>query len=133
MDVDEEGVVMSVTRIISSLVLIMLMAGCQSAPTQRYTTAQLAQMETVTFVRPYELSRNDVSFAPLGEVRGESCQSSVMQAPATEENALLALKLAAAELGANALVLRQCQSVAVDACRAAWVCSGDAHQMQPLQ
>ncbi|HET8817103.1 MAG TPA: Rcs stress response system protein RcsF [Pseudidiomarina sp.] len=124
---------MSITRVVSSLVLILLMSGCQSAPTPRYTAAQLEQMESVTFVRPYELSRTDVSFAPLGEVRGESCQTSMMQASATEEAALLALKLAAVERGANALVLRQCQMLTTDACQSAWVCTGDAHQMQPLQ
>lgn len=124
---------MSVTRITSNLILIMLLVGCQTAPTQRYSDAQLAQLDTVSFVRPYELSRNDVSFSPLGEVTGESCQTGLMQAPATEEDALLDLKLAAAERGANVLVLRQCEGVAIDGCRSAWMCIGDAHQMQPLQ
>lgn len=124
---------MSVKILVVCSMVWLALSGCQSVPEQQYSAAQREQMAAVEFIRPYELSRNDVSFTPLGAVSGFSCQTSIMQAAASEAEALLSLKLAAVDVGANVLVLRQCQQQDRDGCRSAWVCHGDAHQMQPLQ
>lgn len=114
-------------------VLTVMLGGCASSVEEPFSSLEQQQLETVEFIRPYELSRTDVSHTALGEVVGESCQSTRFQAAPSQAEALLKLKLAAAQLGANRVILKQCQQLSSNDCRAIWICRGDAHQQQPLQ
>lgn len=93
----------------------------------------LAAADTVEFMRPYELSRTDVTVISMGPVEGRSCQSNLFDQKPSQEEAILLLKVAAAENNANRVVLRSCRQEATDACRASWVCEGQAYQVQPLR
>lgn len=114
-------------------VLAVMLGGCASSVEAPFSSIEQQQLETVDFMRPYELSRTDVSHTSLGEVVGESCQRTRFQAQPSQAEALLKLKLAAAQLGANRVILKQCQQASSNDCRASWVCRGDAHQQQPLR
>ncbi|MDX1705585.1 Rcs stress response system protein RcsF [Pseudidiomarina sp.] len=113
-------------------VTALLLSACATVP-DSLNDQQLAQARNVTFIKPYELSRTDVEFTSRGEVVGESCQANVLAPRATQERALLELKIAAAELGANAVVLQSCQQPAGGGCKKLWVCTGTAHDMRSLQ
>ncbi|RUO68580.1 Rcs stress response system protein RcsF [Pseudidiomarina salinarum] len=119
-------------KVITVAIAGMLLAACSSTP-DSLTEQQLQRAATVQFIKPYELSRTDVEFISRGEVVGESCQGNFMAPEATQERALLELKIAAAELGANAVVLQSCQQPTASACKKLWICTGTAHDMQPLQ
>ncbi|PHR65775.1 Rcs stress response system protein RcsF [Pseudidiomarina marina] len=116
---------------LSLVAVLFIIAGCATNQSP-VNEVDIAAAETVEFMRPYELSRNDVSFVSLGRVQGESCQANVFSNKPTQQEALLRMKVAAAELGANRLILRRCQQDQTDECRARWICTGDAHQSQPL-
>lgn len=113
--------------------LSLTLGSCASSVQAPFTAAEQTQLETVEFMRPYELSRTDVTYTALGAVTGVACQSSVLQPPPSQADALLKLKLAAAQVGANRVILKHCQQAPIDGCRASWVCDGDAHQQQPLR
>ncbi|MGI0153276.1 Rcs stress response system protein RcsF [Pseudidiomarina sp. WS423] len=113
------------------LALVVAISGC-AAPVPDTTAQQQQLQDTVEFIRPYELSRTDVSFTSLGAVAGESCQAHFWNQEPSQQQALLQLKQAAAEFGANALVLKQCIKAESAQCRLRWLCEGDAYQMQPL-
>lgn len=110
---------------------VVVLSGCAGSAQQ--SNLDLGAADTVEFMRPYELSRNDVSFVSLGEVQGESCQVRFFNAKPTQEEALLRMKVAAAALGANRVVLRSCSQASSSECAARWLCVGDAHQEQPLR
>lgn len=119
-------------KTVTIVVTILLLAACSSAPDE-LSRQQLQQAASVQFIKPYELSRTDVEFISRGEVVGESCQANFLAPQATQQRALLELKIAAAELGANAVVLQSCQQPVASGCNELWVCTGTAHDMQPLQ
>ncbi|WP_417686770.1 Rcs stress response system protein RcsF [Pseudidiomarina gelatinasegens] len=110
---------------------VLVLSGCAGSAQQ--SNFDLGAADTVEFMRPYELSRNDVSFVSLGEVQGASCQARFFNEKPTQEEALLRMKIAAADLGANRVVLRSCTQGSSDECSARWVCVGDAYQEQPLR
>lgn len=112
--------------------LLLLVSACTTVTAER-TRIDMQAADSVEFIRPYELSRTDVSYVSLGEVTGESCQAQFWQAKPTQEQALLRLKVAAAEIGGNRLVLKACQQADNSACHARWVCTGHAYQEQPLR
>lgn len=112
--------------------VVAFIAGCATQPVAELNI-DLAAADAVDFVRPYELSRTDVSFTGLGTVAGASCQAHRSAPIATQQEALLRMKVMAAELGANAVVLRQCRESSTVECRTQWVCEGDAFQQQPLR
>ncbi|SDB36308.1 RcsF lipoprotein [Pseudidiomarina indica] len=112
--------------------MVAFVAGCATSPATDLGI-DMAVADSVTFMRPYELSRTDVNFTALGEVQGASCQVNRFAAEPTQQEALLRLKVAAAELGANHVVLRQCRQQQSDECRSQWLCTGDAFQSQPLR
>ncbi|SFR58722.1 RcsF lipoprotein [Pseudidiomarina maritima] len=119
-------------KYLSLMTVLFVLAGCSSNHSS-VSEVDMSAAESVDFMRPYELSRNDVSFVSLGQVQGESCQANVFSEKPTQQEALLRMKIAAAKLGANRLILRSCQQDQTDDCRARWICTGDAHQAQPLQ
>lgn len=119
--------------VVLSTMVLTLVSACASQADSGLSTAEQQRIEAVEFMRPYELSRRDVNFTALGDVVGISCQATMMQPAASQAEALLRLKLAAADIGANRVILKQCQQVSTDGCRASWRCSGDAHQQQPLR
>lgn len=119
-------------KIIMAAITATLLAACSSAP-DSLTEQQLQQAARVQFIKPYELSRTDVEFISRGEVVGESCQGNFLAPEATQERALLELKIAAAERGANVVVLQSCKQPAASGCKKLWTCTGTAHDMQPLQ
>ncbi len=112
--------------------LLLVLVGCAAEP-QGLSSEQQQLLKSVDFMRPYELSRTDVSITSLGEVQGQSCQANIWDAEPTQEAALLQLKLAAASLGANHVILKGCERSTSDDCSSRWLCTGDAHQLQPLQ
>ena len=114
-------------------VLTLMLGGCASPAEAPLSANEQQQLAAVEFMRPYELSRTDVSHTALGEVVGESCQENRFQGQPSQAEALLKLKLAAAQRGANRVILKQCQQASSDECVASWVCRGDAHQQQPLR
>lgn len=113
--------------------LMLAVTACTHSGTAGFSAAEQQQLAQVEFIRPYELSRADVSYTARGEVSGSSCQAAASQPAATQAEALLRLKLAAAAVGANRVILRQCRQVTTPACAASWICIGDAHQQQPLR
>lgn len=119
--------------VVIGTMVLTLVSACASPTDSALTAAEQQRLETVEFMRPYELSRRDVNFTALGDVVGISCQANMMQPAASQAEALLRLKLAAADIGANRVILKQCQQVSTEGCRASWRCSGDAHQQQPLR
>lgn len=112
--------------------VVLLLVACSAAPEQM-TAAQIRTADTVSFMRPYELSRTDVSYTSLGTVRGESCQSQIWSGEASQEEALMRLKLMAAERQANRVVLKRCEQDEQAGCHQRWWCEGEAYQEQPLQ
>ncbi|MGQ4276976.1 hypothetical protein ACQ5ES_08020 [Pseudidiomarina sp. E22-M8] len=106
--------------------------GCATAP-QGLSAEQLAAAGQVEFMRPYELSRIDVEFISVGSVRGESCASHVLADEASQDEALMQMKLAAAERQANRIVLKRCLQDDEGGCSSRWWCEGDAYQAMPLQ
>src|SRR5690554_560082 len=121
-----------VMKRIIMLLLVGLIVGC-SGTASKQASIDMQAADSVEFIRPYELSRNDVTFVSLGEVSGESCQANFWSHKATQEQALLKMKVAAANLGANRVVLRQCTQDSSENCSARWLCVGNAHQQQPLR
>lgn len=119
-------------KYLSVIAVLITVAGCATSQSP-VSQVDMAAADAVEFMRPYELSRNDVSFVSLGRVEGESCQTNIFSDKPTQQEALLRMKVAAAALGANRLILRSCEQGQTDSCRARWVCTGDAHQLQPLQ
>ena len=113
--------------------LMLAVAACTHSTNAGFSAAEQQQLVQVEFIRPYELSRADVSYTARGEVSGSSCQVLANQPAPTQAEALLRLKLAAAAVGANRVILRQCSQVTTPACTASWICIGDAHQQQPLR
>lgn len=112
--------------------LLLVISACSTVNEER-SGLDLQAADSVQFLRPYELSRTDVSFVSLGDVIGESCQTQFWHAQPTQEQALLRLKVAAAEMGGNRVVLKACQQTDSSACHARWVCTGHAYQEQPLR
>jgi hypothetical protein len=112
--------------------VLLALAGCAATP-EGFSEQQQQQISSVDFMRPYELSRTDISVTSLGEVQGESCQSNFWDDEPSQEQALLELKLAAAAVGANRIILKGCERAASEQCTSRWLCAGDAHQVQPLQ
>ncbi|CAB0151597.1 Outer membrane lipoprotein RcsF [Pseudidiomarina piscicola] len=112
--------------------IVLGLQGCATAP-QGMTAEQLARASEVEFVRPYELSRTDVEFISVGPVQGQSCASHLLADNASQEQALMEMKLAAAERQANRVVLKQCRQDDNAGCSKRWLCEGDAYQAQPLQ
>lgn len=121
------------TMMIITALLALSLASCASTDDAPFSALEQQQIAAVEFMRPYELSRTDVSFTAMGEVIGVACQSSVLQPSPSQAEALLQLKLAAAQLGANRVILKQCQQGPSEGCRSSWICRGDAHQQQPLR
>ncbi|RUO52352.1 Rcs stress response system protein RcsF [Pseudidiomarina homiensis] len=109
-----------------------LLVGCATS-VERFPTADLERSKQVEFMQPYELSRTDVEFVDLGVVRGESCQRPLLDGQASQEEAMIAMKLAAADKQANRIVLKRCQQDSDGGCTARWWCEGTAFQAQPLQ
>lgn len=105
--------------------------GCVATAPQ-FSAQQQAQIATVSFIKPYELSRTDVTHISRGEVIGQACPRG-HDTPSSEQQALLELKLAAAAQQANVVVLKHCAIVATSSCGRIWQCRGDAHQQQPVQ
>ncbi|MDN7125171.1 Rcs stress response system protein RcsF [Pseudidiomarina terrestris] len=116
----------------ASLMLLTGLSACASAP-QGMSAEQLAKAGQVEFMRPYELSRSDVEFVSVGPVRGESCASHLLADEASQEQARMRMKLAAAERQANRLVLKKCVKDDEGGCTTRWWCEGDAYQAVPLQ
>lgn len=114
--------------VMSSVVLL----GCTSQ-VERFPAAEMARSNTVQFIQPYQLSRTDVEFVDLGTVRGESCQRPLIDGQASQEEAMIAMKLAAADQQANRLVLKRCLQDSKGGCTVRWWCEGTAFQMLPLQ
>jgi uncharacterized protein YbjQ (UPF0145 family) len=112
--------------------LMLALTACTHSGDGGSSAVEQQQLAQVEFIRPYELSRVDVNYTARGEVSGSSCQGLAKPAE-TRAEALLRLKLAAAEVGANRVILRQCSQVTTPVCAAGWVCTGDAHQLQPLR
>lgn len=119
-------------KYLSVIAVLFTVAGCATNQSP-VGQVDMVAADSVEFMRPYELSRNDVSFVSLGRVQGESCQANMFSEKPTQQEALLRMKVAAAALGANRVILRSCEQDQTDDCRARWICSGDAHQAQPLQ
>lgn len=111
---------------------VVVLIGCASQ-VERFPAAEMARSNTVEFMKPYQLSRNDVEFVDRGAVRGESCQRPLIDGQASQEEALIAMKLAAADKQANRVVLKRCQQDSKGGCTARWWCEGTAFQMRPLQ
>lgn len=109
-----------------------VLLGC-ATQVERFPAAELARSNSVEFIQPYQLSRTDVEFVDMGTVRGESCQRPLLDGQASQEEALIAMKLAAADKQANRVVLKRCQQDSKDGCTARWWCEGTAFQMRPLQ
>lgn len=114
------------------LLCFAFLSGCASTA-QRFPAADLARASTVEFMQPYQLSRTDLEFVDLGTVIGESCQRPLLDGQASQEEALIALKLAAADKQANRIVLKRCQQDSKGGCSVRWRCEGTAFQASPLQ
>ncbi|RUO47467.1 Rcs stress response system protein RcsF [Pseudidiomarina donghaiensis] len=119
-------------KIVSVVLVIFALVGCATnQPSERGSNTAAA--DSVEFMRPYELSRTDVSVISLGDVEGRSCQANIFDDKPSQEQAIVLLKVAAAELSANRVVLRTCREEKTDSCRASWVCHGQALQVEPLR
>ena len=103
------------------------LSGCATVPAQ-FSAEQLAQADQVSFVKPYELTRTDVRYLAVGEVIGESCSSQLTGGAASQNEALLQLKLAAAERQADTVVVQGCQQDSAAGCTERWWCKGEAYQ-----
>ncbi len=117
------------------LILVLTVSwlyGCATQQ-QRFPAADMARSSTVEFMQPYQLSRTDMEFVDLGPVRGESCQRPLLEGQASQEEAMIAMKLAAADKQANRIVLKRCQQDSKGGCSVSWWCEGTAFQAQPLQ
>lgn len=122
----------TVAMLAGALFSLGLLQGCATAP-QGMSAEQLLAANQVEFIRPYELSRTDVEFISAGAVRGESCASHLLADDATQDQALMRMKLAASERQANRIVLKRCKQDDEGGCSKRWWCEGDAYQMMPLQ
>jgi uncharacterized protein YbjQ (UPF0145 family) len=122
----------SLRALITASLVTVTLSACAAHPDNAFSAAEQQLIQAVEFIRPYELSRTDVNHTAMGEVVGTACQTGLMQQSPSQAEALLRLKLAAAELGANRVILKQCQQTPVANCRASWVCRGDGYQQQPL-
>jgi len=120
---------LKISTVTLALSVGVLLNGCASVPAQ-FSAEQLAQADQVSFVKPYELSRSDVHYDHLGEVRGESCSSQLTGGVASQNAALLQLKLAAAERQADTVVLKGCQQDRAAGCNERWWCTGEAYQQR---
>lgn len=118
--------------LLMTLLSVGVLVGC-ATQVERFPAAELARSNTVEFMQPYQLSRTDVEFVDLGAVRGESCQRPLLDGQASQEEALIAMKLAAANKQANRVVLKRCQQDSKGGCTVRWWCEGTAFQMSPLQ
>lgn len=118
--------------LLAILVVISTLVGCASVP-ESIPAADLERASQVEFMRPYELSRTDVSFTSIGTVRGESCQSPLASEQASQQLAMIRLKLAALEQQGNRVVLKGCFQDSEGSCTQRWSCEGEAYQMNPLR
>lgn len=119
-------------KIVSIVLVIFALMGCaMNQPAS--PSLNTAAADTVEFMRPYELSRTDVSVISLGDVEGRSCQANIFDDKPSQEEAIVRLKIAAAKRSANRVVLRECREEKTDSCRASWVCYGQAMQVEPLR
>ncbi|RUO58741.1 Rcs stress response system protein RcsF [Pseudidiomarina insulisalsae] len=110
----------------------LLLAGC-STPVERFPASDLTRSSSVEFMRSYELSRTDVEFISMGEVYGESCERLLLDGHASQEEAMIAMKIAAADKQANRIILKSCQQDQKGNCSVRWRCTGEAYQARPLQ
>ena len=119
-------------KIVSVVLVILALVGCAINQSDE-PKVNTAVADSVEFMRPYEMSRTDVSVISLGEVEGRSCQANIFDQKPSQEEAILLLKISAAKLSANRVVLRECREEKTDSCRASWVCYGQAMQVEPLR
>lgn len=119
-------------KIISVVIVIFALLGCTMKQSNELDL-NIAAADSVEFMRPYELSRTDVSVISLGDVEGRSCQANIFDDKPSQEKAIVLLKIAAAKVSANRVVLRACREEKTDSCRASWICYGQALQVEPLR
>lgn len=121
-----------ITKSVSVVMGIFILSGC-SILQPPVPDVDVTATDNVEFMRPYELSRTDITIMSMGEVEGRSCQTSIFDNKPSQEDAIVLLKQAAADKDANRVVLRSCREEKTDDCRASWVCQGQAYQVQPLR
>lgn len=118
--------------VVLSGAIASILGGCASIGDDD-SSLDLALADKVEFMRPYELSRTDITLISLGPVSGRSCQANFFASKPTQDEAIIRLKIAAAEIDANRVVLRSCREEKTADCSASWVCEGQAYQVQPLR
>lgn len=116
-----------------SIGLLLLATACgplipvtdlKSVPPDLMERALQVQVALIGFPNPPNTE------AYLGQVQGNSCKSLLTDPPPTRNDALLRLRIAAAKLGANAVVDTACDDFGTDAlgtnCWASYTCKGTA-------
>lgn len=117
---------------LAALVVLGSLVGCATVP-ESIPAGELERASQVEFIQPYELSRTDVSFTHLGTVYGASCQSPLASEKASQQLAMIRLKLAALEQQGNRVVFKRCEQNGEGSCSSGWRCEGEAYQMNPLR
>ncbi|CDL82171.1 Rcs stress response system protein RcsF [Xenorhabdus szentirmaii] len=109
-------------RMLSLCVMVLFMAGCQSAPDQ------IDQAHVSSYVRLYTQADEllNSSFKELGIVAGESCRNTPQDPPASMTAARQRMLTKASSLNANAVLLHQCAIVSGQGCYQAAICEGTA-------
>jgi|SRR5690554_14192 len=123
---------MQLRHIVFISACVSVLGGCAGTDSNQ-DALDLAAADKVSFMRPYELSRTDITLISLGPVTGRSCQSHFFAQKPSQDEAIIRLKIAAAKIDANRVVLRSCREEKTDECSASWVCEGQAYQVQPLR
>lgn len=113
-----------------SLGVLLVVSGCESVS----FSTNLDPQNFKDYYKPSMvelLSREDLNdhvYKSLGAVHGLSCQENDLQMPANEADARTDLKIKAADMGANALVVDKCVRVEHEdgVCKVSVTCYGQA-------
>ncbi|WP_298440450.1 Rcs stress response system protein RcsF [uncultured Ferrimonas sp.] len=114
----------------SILLGLLLLGGCNSSYdiSTNLDPAPIKAYFAVAKVTLHHSMPSDAS--PVGFVEGQSCQVDASQAPADLARARTQLRQAAANLGANGVVLSQCVELgAQPSCLSSVLCTGQAVQL----
>ncbi|WP_431225274.1 Rcs stress response system protein RcsF [Serratia sp. L9] len=127
-------------RILSLCLLALALTGCSTRPTAPSTTNSTAApvvaapVKATPAARPapvklYKSAEELVGkpFRDLGEVSGESCQTTVQDSPPNLATARKRMQVRASYMKANAVLLHDCQIISgVAGCYQQAVCQGSA-------
>lgn len=127
-------------RALPLCLLALLLAGCSTAPKTTPSSTNSAtpvapkpaKAKPATRPAPVKLYKDAEElvgrpFRDLGEVSGESCQTTAQDAPPNIATARKRMQIRASYMKANAVLLHQCQIMAgVPGCYQQAVCQGSA-------